>query len=600
MRTKTPKPAKKSATRKAAPSEVRIDGIAVSAGISIGRAYMVEAGVRQVPEYKLRQSQVDGEVARFRASVIDAQKQISKLKRKVDGLPSSAEEELSLLLEAHGAMLQSSRLTSGVEARITGQRQNAEAAVQDWVREVARAFEAMDDQYLAARVQDVRDVGNRILRLLTDTPYEAFSNLPAGSVIIAEDLSPADTALIDPDRIVGFATALGGPDGHTAIMARSMGLPAVQGAPGLLAAALANQPVIVDGEAGRVIFNPDPATLKEYRRKAEARRRLERQLDRLRQLPALTRDEVTIRLQANIELPRDLDNAQAAGAEGVGLLRTEFLFMNRDDLPDEEEQYAMLRTIVEGMDGNPVTIRTLDLGGEKLASSLGDRFADSPNPALGLRAIRLSLKEPKLLEVQLAAILRAGAFGPVRILLPMISTVSQIRQVRKIMAKVVKRLRRRKIKIASPLPPLGVMIEIPAAALAADAMARDADFFAIGTNDLTMYTLAIDRGDEQVAFLYNPLHPAVLRLIQMSVSAAQRNDIPISICGEIAGDPRYGPLLVGLGVRELSMAAKSLPRVKQRIRAISASTAGRRALAILDQWDEGRISALLDDFNEGL
>jgi phosphotransferase system enzyme I (PtsI) len=255
---------------------------------------------------------------------------------------------------------------------------------------------------------------------------------------------------------------------------------------------------------------------------------------------------------------------------------------------------------VETLDGRPVTIRTLDVGGEKLATALGERIAESANPALGLRAIRLALKEPKLLETQLSAILRAGAHGPVRILLPMISSVSQVRAVRSILARVVTRLKRRKVPIANPVPPLGVMIEVPGAALTADALARECDFMALGTNDLTMYTLAIDRGDEQVADLYNPLHPSVLRLIQFTVEAAHRNGIPVSVCGEIAGDPRYAPLLVGLGVGELSMAGTALPRVKQRIRRLAAGPATQRARAIMDQVDETRIATLLDDFNEGL
>jgi phosphotransferase system enzyme I (PtsI) len=273
------------------------------------------------------------------------------------------------------------------------------------------------------------------------------------------------------------------------------------------------------------------------------------------------------------------------------------MFMNRDDLPGEEEQYQALKAIVEGMEGRPVTMRTLDIGGDKLAGPLGGRLPESANPALGLRAIRLSLKERPLLEAQLGAMLRASAHGPVRILLPMISSLSEVRQVRQAMATVIRRLKRRKVKIADPPPPLGVMIEVPGAALSADALAQACEFFAIGTNDLTMYTLAIDRSEEQVAHLYNALHPAVLRLIQFTAEAALRARIPISIGGEIAGDPRYTALLLGLGVRELSMAWPALPRVKQRIRSLDILAASRRASMIMDQSDSGRIAALLDDFN---
>jgi phosphotransferase system enzyme I (PtsI) len=278
-------------------------------------------------------------------------------------------------------------------------------------------------------------------------------------------------------------------------------------------------------------------------------------------------------------------------------VRTEFLFMNREDLPSEEEQYEVLKEIVVGMNGRSVTVRTLDVGGEKLASALGGTLGEAVNPALGLRAIRLSLRERKLLETQLAAILRAAVHGPVRILLPMITTVSEVREVRKALNTVIRRLKRRKAKVPDPLPPLGVMIEVPGAALAADSLAQVSDFFAIGTNDLTMYTLAVDRSEEQVADLYNPLHPAVLRLIQFSVESALRARIPVSICGEMAGDPRFTALFLGLGVRELSMSCNALPRVKSRILGLDLQAANRRASVIMDQFDSGRIAALLDDFN---
>ena len=311
----------------------------------------------------------------------------------------------------------------------------------------------------------------------------------------------------------------------------------------------------------------------------------------------MTRDGVEITLEANLELPVELPQALAHGAMGLGLVRSEFLYMNRDDLPDEDEQYAVFAALVRGMEGKPVTIRTFDLGGEKIARSLNRHIAEPANPALGLRAIRLSLQYRRLLEPQLAAMLRAGADGPVRILLPMISTPGEIRQVREALEQVARRLKRRGAAVPKSLPPLGAMIEIPGAALAADALAAEADFFAIGTNDLVQYTLAIDRSDDQVAHLFNPLHPAVLRLIQFAVEAALRRGMPISVCGEMAGEPRYAALLLGLGLRNLSMAPRNIPRVKQRIRNLDMVAATRRARAIMDQSDSGRIAALLDDFN---
>jgi phosphotransferase system enzyme I (PtsI) len=572
------------------------DGLGVSQGIAIGPAHVVEAGYIDVPEYAVGEAAVAAEQQRFADAVAKSQRQLKKLKEKSTTLHGAAAEELGFLLDAGLQMLTGSRVVRGVERRIAEQRINAEAAVRAEIIQVAQTFADLDDPYLAARADDIREVGDRLIRNLTQTPYQAFSRVPPGSIIIAEELTPADTALMDPKVVGGFATAIGGTESHTAIMARSLGLPAVLGLADLVGAVRTGDTVVVDGSQGRIIARPKPSTLEEYERRRGEFARAERQLAGLRRLPAVTRDGTAVSLLANLELPRETEAAVAGGAEGVGLLRTEFLFMNRPDLPGEDEQYQALRAIIKGMEGHPVTVRTLDVGGDKLAGAL-DVQPGGANPALGLRAIRLSLKMTELLETQLAAILRAGAHGPVRILLPMVSSVAEARQVREVLAAVVKRLKRRGTKIADPPPPLGVMIEIPGAALAADALAQAADFFAIGTNDLTMYTLAIDRGDEQVAHLYNPLHPAVLRLIQFTTEAALRARIPISVCGEIAGDPRYAALLLGLGIRELSMAVTALPRVKQRIRSLDLLAATRFARQIMDQSDTGRIAALLDDFN---
>jgi len=578
-------------------TEQVFEGLAVSPGVALGPAYIRESGDIQVPEYEIAKNQIPAEHERFDVAVSKASRQLGKLKAKASSLHGAAAEELGYLLEAHLQMVESSRLLNGVRRRIEQDLINAEAAVKAEIAAIAENFAAMDDAYLRARALEIGEVGMRIVRKLVQRDYRGFSALEAGSIVVAEEITPADTALMDPQRIGGFASVLGGAEGHTAIMARSLGLPAVLGIANLLGAVRGGDMLIIDGSNGLVFVNPTAKRIAAYKRRREELEREARALARLRNVPAATRDGETIRLQANLEFPREVGQAVAAGAEGVGLLRTEFLYMNRDDLPSENEQYDALMQIVEGMAGKTITVRTLDIGGEKLASSFGAAVAESTNPALGLRAIRLSLKEPKLLETQLAAILRAGAHGQLRILLPMITTGSEVSSVRKQLIKVARRLTRRGVKIADPLPPLGVMIEVPGAALSADALARLSDFFAIGTNDLTMYTLAIDRGEEQVAHLYNPLHPAVLRLIQFTVEAALRARIPISICGEIAGDPRFTALLIGLGVRELSMTTNALPRVKSRILGLDLQEAIRRASVIMDQSDSGRIIALLDDFN---
>jgi phosphoenolpyruvate-protein phosphotransferase (PTS system enzyme I) len=573
-------------------------GLAVSPGIAIGPAHVSDHFDQAVPEYEIAAEQVDDERARFAEALAVSVKQLRKLKTKAQNLPDAAAEEMGYLLDAHLSMLSNSRLVRGVEKRIASDRHNAEWAVQAEIAGIGESFSAMRDAYLAARFDDIRIVGMRLIRNLTKKPFEALSRLPDGTVILAEELTPADTALMDPRRVAGFATVLGGAESHTSIMARALGLPAVVGVAGLLTPAGRRESVIVDGSAGIVVVNPGAATIARYRERQDALRRERRQLDKLRRLPAVTRDGVEIALQANLELPRELDQATAAGATGLGLVRSEFLYMNRDTVPGEDEQFAAFRDLVEGMGGRPVTVRTLDIGGDKVAEVLSGFTAGAgANPALGLRAIRLSLKERKLLDAQLAAMLRAAVHGPLRILLPMICNVGEVRRVREALVQVARRLRRRGVPIPDALPPLGVMIEIPGAALAADALAAEADFFALGTNDLIQYTLAIDRGDEQVAYLNDPLHPAVLRLIQFAIEAAHRARIPISVCGEMAGDPRFTALLVGLGLRELSMAPGSIPRVKQRIRSLDSVAASRRARAIMDQWDSGRITALLDDFN---
>jgi len=575
----------------------RFEGLGISTGIAIGPAHVIERGSVDVPEYSVPAADVPAELARFETAVELSAKQLRKLRAKASALPGAAAEELSYLLDAHLHMLKGSRLVRGVSTRIRNTRINAEAAVQAELMELAQAFAAVSDRYLASRIEDVREVGTRIVRNLTKAPYQAFSALPPGAIIVAEEITPADTALMDPARIGGFASALGGAEGHTAIMARSLGLPAVLGVPGLIAEIRSGDLVVIDGTRGVVVLNPSPETVGRYERRREALHRRQRQLDRLRSISAMTRDGVRITLQCNMELPTELTLANAVGAEGVGLLRSEFLYMNRDEPPGEDEQYATLRRIVEGMGGRPVTVRTLDVGSDKLAYSLGEHIAGSVNPALGLRAIRLSLKVKPLLEAQLGAMLRAGAHGPIRILLPMITTVGEVRAVREIIQKVARRLARSHVPIADPLPPLGVMIETPGAALAADALATEVDFFSLGTNDLTMYTLAIDRGDEQVAHLYDPLHPAVLRLMQFASAAARGARIPINLCGEMAGNPRFTALLLGLGLRELSMAAPSLPRVKQRILSLDLAESERRVAQIMRQSDPGVIAALIDDFN---
>lgn len=347
-----------------------------------------------------------------------------------------------------------------------------------------------------------------------------------------------------------------------------------------------------------MIISPTGADIKHYTQRRADWLAARDKLASLRDVPSATRDGIDIDLHANIELPIELAAALENGASGIGLLRSEFMFMNKDYLPDEDEQYEELADIVKRMDGKPVTVRTLDIGGEKLAVALQGELGSGPNPALGLRGVRLSLRKTELFEAQFAAILRASLHGPVRVLIPMVVAVHEMTRARQIYESVAKRLRREGYPIPETLPPLGAMIEIPAAALAVDTLARDCDFFAIGTNDLTQYTLAIDRTDDQVAGMFDPLHPAVLRLIRNVIKVACERDIPVSVCGEMAGDPRYVPLFIGFGLRNLSMSPVNLLPVKQRLRRLDSRNSEQQAARVMEQWDSARIAMMLDDFND--
>ncbi len=572
-------------------------GLAVSGGIAIGVAQVRKTGAIEIPEYAIAKNNLVSERKRLDHAVNLARRQVRRLQNRVHALDGEIAKELGFMLDAYQMMLKNSRLVRGADEKIINLRINAEAAIQREITEISSTFQAMSDSYIAARLDDIREVGNRIIRNLTRKPLRPFSSAPKGSIIIAEQLTPADMAQIDPERIAGVASVLGGAEGHTAIMARALGIPMVLGIEGLLANVTTGEMVVVDGTAGDVIANPDKTKLEQYRRRREVMLRKNRQLDRLRQLPAISLDGTQFQLLANVELPMEMPMVIQAGAKGIGLLRSEFMFMNRDTPPGEEEQYQHLYKFIKDMKGLPVTFRSLDIGADKSHQSTIGKLDDSAASALGLRGIRLSLLNETLLETQFRAVLRAAIHGPVRILLPMISTVGEVQKAREILAKAARKLKRRKTPVPDPLPPLGVMIEVPGAALTADALAQVSDFFAIGSNDLTMYTLAADRANEHVAHLYDPLHPAVLRLIQFTTNAALRARIPISICGEIAGDPKFTALLVGLGLHELSMVPAAIPHVKRRLRNMDAVAATARAALIMDQKDSGRIATLLDDFN---
>ena len=603
------------ARRRSAPGSPRAErvytGIAVSPGIAIGPVFGTSEPDAKIERHEIQSADIAAEGSRLELAIAQSRKQIAKLRARLSVLPEESQAEIAPLMDAYLRMLGPSRLIRGVRKRIEETLLSAESAVVEEAQAISNAImeqaepglSSEDVASLQRRADEVQEIGRRLIRNLTRAPFRSFAGLPEGAILISETLRPADAALLDPTRLAGVATEEGGADGHTAVMLRALGVPSVLGVAGLAHAMQPGDIAVVDGGNGSVVLNPKPETIAAAKRAVTSFARERQKYARLRRLPAETHDGEQVELQANLELPIELPLIAQSGAVGIGLLRTEFLFMNRENMPDEATQADSYRLIVEAMNGDPVTIRVLDWGGEKEIEALSSagivpEVAD-PNPALGLRGIRLLLRHPELLEIQFAAILRAAASGPVRVMLPMVTTVAEVRAARDIYERVGRRLRRRGERVPEKIPPLGIMIETPGAALSADALALEADFFAIGTNDLTAYTLAVDRGESDVAELYDPVHPAVLRLVQFATEAALRMRMPVSVCGEIAANPRLTPLLLGLGLRSFSMNAAALPRVKQVVRAVEIDACARFARRVMEQSDPEKIEELIAGFARG-
>ena len=586
-------------------AERRLVGIPACAGVAIGPVFRTFEAAAVVTRNRIHAADVPGELSRLETAILQSRKQLLKLRSRLAVLPEESQGEIAPLLDAYLQMLGPSRLIRGARLRVQDRLVSAETAVMEEANAIAAALSALAKDASAEagpqrQAEEVREIGRRLVRNLTRAPFRSFADSVQGSILVAEALRPSDAALIDPARIAGVATEEGGTDGHTAILLRALGIPSVLGAPGLLSGLLAGDIVIVDGSAGTIVVSPGAATIASSHRAVDAFARERQRLGRLRRLAAVTLDGEAIDLQANLELPVELPMIAQSGATGIGLLRSEFLFMNRDTVPNEDEQSASYRTVIETMQGDPVTIRVLDWGGEKeiealSAAGLVPDLVDA-NPALGLRGIRLLLRQPELFEVQLTAILRAAVAGPVRVLLPMVTNVAEVRAARAIYHRVADRLRDAGSMLPAALPPMGIMVETPGAALSADALAAEAEFFAIGTNDLCMYALAVDRGETDVADLYDPLHPAMLRLIQFTVEAANRHRIPVSVCGELAANPMMTPLLLGLGLRSFSTNASAVPRVKQAVRGTTIDDCQRLTWQVMKQSDPGRTRALLASF----
>lgn len=553
-----------------------LHGIPVSRGVAIGRAHLLARAALDVSHYLIDEDRLDEEVERLRVARAVVRAELVALKRD---LPRDAPEEMGAFLDVHAMILDDQMLARETEALILTRRYNAEWALTTRLEDLMRQFDEIEDEYLRERKADIEQVVERLLKVLAGAPVLTPAPAPAsgrdgepppGVIVVAHDISPADMLLFRHTAFHGFVTDLGGRTSHTAIVARSLDIPAAVGV--LSASELIRQDdwIIIDGDVGLVIVDPSIIILEEYRHRQSERELEKKRLQRLRHTPAVTLDGIEVDLLANIEMAEDASAALTAGAVGVGLFRSEFLFMNRrGELPDEEEQFQAYLNAVEAMHGLPVTIRTIDIGADKPLDARerdgrADDFETALNPALGLRAIRWSLSEPAMFLTQLRALLRASAFGPVRLLIPMLAHTREIDQTLDLIHLAKRQLDERGVAF-DPHLKVGAMIEIPAAVLMLPVFLRRMDFLSIGTNDLIQYTLAIDRADNAVAHLYDPLHPAVLQLIARTIRDAHHAGVPVAVCGEMAGDPAMTRLLLGMGLREFSMHPSQLLRVKQEI-----------------------------------
>ncbi len=545
-------------------TEIRFEGIGVSPGTAFGRTQVVRDDLDELMHYQIASSQVTDEIGRFEAALIQTRMQILEMQQRI---AESIGAKDAAIFDAHLLVVEDRTLIDEVLRKLKTDLCNVEWAFQEVATRYAETLSKIDDPYLRERALDIQDVTKRVIRNLQGKAPKAFLSLREPHILIAHNLTPSDTASMSRETVLGIATDVGSRTSHAAILARSLNIPAVLGLHDITAKIETGQHVLLDGSDGWLIVNPEAGTLASYKEIESRRAKVTAKLRELRETTSTTRDGSHIVLSANIELPEDVDAVVANGAEGIGLYRTEFLYLNRETLPTEDEQYQTYRSVAERVRPHPLIIRTFDLGGDKLAEGAAD-IAGELNPFLGWRAIRFCLENQDIFKTQLRAILRASAIGNIKIMFPMISGLDELCRAIALLEESKQQLRSSNIEVAERIE-VGAMIEIPSAAICASTLAREVDFFSIGTNDLIQYALAVDRVNEKVAYLYEPTHPAILRLLKMVADAGHANHIWVGVCGEMAGDIALVPLLLGLGIDELSTSASSVPRVKRAVQSLS-------------------------------
>jgi phosphoenolpyruvate-protein phosphotransferase (PTS system enzyme I) len=572
-----------------------LQGMGVSGGIAIGRAVCIETRGPDVYRLHIPEDQVENEVSRLREGAVHARKELERIRVRAE---EDLGNDLAAIFDAHVLLLSDRAFLGRVEQRIRTHHVNAEWAVAKTAEELDDRFAHMDDTYLRERSEDLTDVSRHLLRSLQGIAHQELSELPNDIVIVADDLTPSDAIRLGRERVIGFAIETGGRTSHTTIIARSLNLPSVAGLVGIMGRLSDETPIIVDGEKGTVILHPTAEVIAKYRaRKLEIELRGHDMLA-TRELPAVTRDGVEILLMANIDLPEEVEEVKLFGAAGVGLYRSEFLYIEKSPhMPTEEEHLEIYRRLVELSAPHPAIIRTYDLGGRKLAREM--LATEEENPVLGLRGIRLTLARTEVFRSQIRALFRAGLYGDLWIMLPMVSNIEELRKFRVFADEVMAEMEQEGVPFRRDVK-LGVMIEVPGAALTADLLGREAAFFSIGTNDLIQYSLAVDRNNEHVANLYQPLHPAILRMLRFVIDSGRAAGIEVSLCGEMAADPRYALLLVGLGLRRLSMSPRQIPEVKTWIREATVSGLADFAASCMAYSTAAEIQLHLDSYFECL